>query len=102
MIRGLLDAGEEAMFPKKEHPLYGGIYEKIRHPQAIGEFPLWWVLAFLLDSPFLAVYSIVWIPIFLIMCLAEEKDLLLRFGDEYAQYQQRTGFLIPRFYFRKE
>lgn len=90
------------MFPKKEHPLYGGIYEKIRHPQAIGEFPLWWVLAFLLDSPFLAVYSIVWIPIFLIMCLAEEKDLLLRFGDEYAQYQQRTGFLIPRFYFRKE
>lgn len=102
MIRGLLDAGEEAMFPKKEQSLYSGIYEKIRHPQAMGELPLWWVVALLLNSPFLALYSIVWIPIFLLMCLAEEKDLLLRFGDEYAQYQQRTGFLIPRLYFRKE
>jgi len=25
----------------------------------------------------------------------EEKELLLRFGDEYKEYQERTSFLIP-------
>jgi hypothetical protein len=34
MLRGIRDAGEEAMIPKKEHTLYRGIYEKsaIRKP----------------------------------------------------------------------
>ncbi len=96
MLRGVLDAGEEAMLPRKHHKLYGGIYKKIRHPQAMGELPLWWVLSLLLNSPFLALYSIVWIPIFITMCLAEEKDLLIRYGQKYADYQKRTGFIIPK------
>ena len=77
---GLRDAGRETMFPQKEHTLYGGIYQKIRHPQALGELPFWWVLAFSLHSPFLVLYSFVWIPVFLLMVLAEERDLLIRFG----------------------
>jgi protein-S-isoprenylcysteine O-methyltransferase Ste14 len=28
----------------------------------------------------------------------EEKELLLRFGDEYAKYRDSTPFLIPRFW----
>jgi protein-S-isoprenylcysteine O-methyltransferase Ste14 len=96
MIRGVLDAGEEAMLPKKKHKLYGGIYKRIRHPQAMGELPLWWVFSLVLNSPFLALYSIVWIPIFTAMCLAEEKDLLIRYGEKYAAYQVRTGFVFPR------
>lgn len=96
MIRGVLDAGEEAMLPKKKHRLYGGIYKKIRHPQAMGELPLWWAIAFFLNSPFLALYSLIWIPIFVIMVLEEEKDLLIRYGDEYAKYKERTGFIIPK------
>jgi protein-S-isoprenylcysteine O-methyltransferase Ste14 len=94
--RGLRDAGQETMFPHKEHTLYGGIYEKIRHPQALGELPFWWVLAFALHSPFLVLYSFVWIPVFLLMVLAEERDLLIRYGQAYEEYRQRTGFLIPR------
>lgn len=27
----------------------------------------------------------------------EEKELLLRFGDDYKKYRERTPFLIPRF-----
>jgi protein-S-isoprenylcysteine O-methyltransferase Ste14 len=95
-IRGMIDAGEETMYPKKEHTMYGGIYNHIRHPQAAGECPFWFVLAFVLHSPFLVLYSLVWIPIFLRMCQAEEEDLLLRFGQEYREYQQRTGMLFPR------
>jgi protein-S-isoprenylcysteine O-methyltransferase Ste14 len=93
--RGLKDAGEETIMVKKEHTMYGGIYEKIRHPQALGELPFWWVIAFLLHSPFLILYSFVWIPIFVLMCLAEERDLLLRYGKAYEEYMQRTGRFFP-------
>jgi protein-S-isoprenylcysteine O-methyltransferase Ste14 len=95
-IRGMKDAGEETMVVKKEHTMYGGIYQKIRHPQAVGEMPIWWVIAFLLHSPFLVLYSFVWIPIFIAMCKAEERDLLIRYGEPYAEYQKQTGFMIPK------
>ena len=36
LIRGMRDAGEETMQPRKEHSMYAGIYTKIRHPQAAG------------------------------------------------------------------
>lgn len=96
MIRGTLDAGEETLLVKKEHTLYGGIYQKIRHPQAAGEMFLWWVMAFLLHSPFLALYSFIWVPIFVIMCWAEEKDLVIRYGESYQAYQKQVGFLFPK------
>mgnify|MGYP000844986370 FL=1 len=96
MLIGLRDAGEEALRPKKEHTLYGGIYTKLRHPQAVGEVFLWWVIAFLLHSPFLALFSFIYIPIFIMMSLAEEQDLLWRYGDAYAEYCKRTGAFWPR------
>lgn len=96
MVRGSIDAGEEVMIPKKEHTLYGGIYETIRHPIAVGELPLWWVVALLLHSPSLAVFSFVWVPAWVWMCWAEEQDLLLRYGEAYEAYRQRTGAFFPR------
>jgi protein-S-isoprenylcysteine O-methyltransferase Ste14 len=96
MTVGMLHAGEEAVRPKKEHELYGGIYKRIRHPQAAGEVFLWWVIAFLLNSPFLAIFSFIYVPIFLLMCWAEEQDLVLRYGDRYVAYWRRTGAFFPR------
>lgn len=96
MARGVRDAGPETLFPHPEHDLYEGIYQKVRHPQAIGELALWWVIAFLLNSPFLVLYSFIWVPIFVRMCVAEEEDLLLRYGERYAAYQAQTGFWWPR------
>ena len=97
MLKGLSDAGKEAMFPQENQVLYQGIYRKIRHPQAVGELPLWWSLALLLNSPFLALYSFIWIPIFVIMMKEEEKDLLIRFGEDYQHYMNTTGMIIPKF-----
>lgn len=94
--RGSKDAGEETIFVKKEHSLYGGIYRKMRHPQAVGEVTFWWVIAFLLNSPFLALFSFIWIPIFYIMCRAEEEDLIIRYGEGYLKYKRNTGFIIPK------
>ncbi len=94
--KGMKDAGEETMIVKNEHTLYGGIYKKIRHPQAAGEITFWWVIAFFLNSPFLALFSFIWIPIFYMMCWAEEKDLIIRYGKEYLEYRRNTGFIIPK------
>src|SRR3972149_11644473 len=89
MIIGMKDAGEEMARPKPEHTMYSGIYDRIRHPQAAGEVFLWLVAALLLNSPFLAIYSLVFFPICVVFCWAEEQDLLLRFGEPYAEYIQK-------------
>jgi protein-S-isoprenylcysteine O-methyltransferase Ste14 len=94
---GWRDAGEEALRPKKEQVMFGGIYARLRHPQAVGEVAFWWVIAFLLHSPFLALFSFVYIPIFIMMCFAEEQDLLWRYGNAYAEYRRRTGAFFPTF-----
>ncbi len=96
MYLGIRDAGEETIEPKKEHTLYGGIYETVRHPQAIGESVLWFPFALFLNSPFLVIYSFIWFPILYIMCLAEERDLIIRYGQPYLDYRDRVGFLIPK------
>jgi protein-S-isoprenylcysteine O-methyltransferase Ste14 len=95
-FRGMKDAGKETMIPEKEHTLYGGIYRYIRHPQALGEVTFWWVIAFLLHSPFLVLFSFVWLPIFAIACWAEERDLVIRYGQAYEEYRRNTGFVIPK------
>lgn len=96
MVIGLRAAGEEAMRPKKEHSMYGGIYTRMRHPQAVGEVFLFPVMGILLHSPFLTLFSLIYFPIFVIMCYAEEQDLLLRYGQSYAEYCQHTGAFWPK------
>lgn len=96
MAVGIRDAGTETMRPSPEHQMYRGIYRRIRHPQAAGEVWLWWALAFLLNSPFLALFSFIYIPIFLVMCWAEEQDLLLRYEGAYAEYCRTTPSFWPR------
>jgi len=96
MVIGMIHAGAEAARPNKEHELYSGIYEKIRHPQSAGEVFLWWVIAFFLNSPLLALFSFIYVPIFLLLCWAEEFDLVKRFGDDYIEYYNRTGAFLPK------
>lgn len=96
MWRGVRDAGEETMVPKKEHRMYKGIYEKIRHPQAVGELPLWWAIAFVLHSPFLVLFSFAYVPAWIYMCIAEERDLVIRYGQAYEEYRKKTGFWFPK------
>jgi methanethiol S-methyltransferase len=96
MVIGVRDAGEETMRPKKEHFMYKGIYTNLRHPQAVGEVFLFPVMAILLNSPFLTLFSFIYFPILIMMCYAEEQDLLLRYGEAYAEYCQRTGAFWPK------
>lgn len=96
---GMRDAGPETMSPKKEHGLYsGGIYEHMRHPQAVGEFPLFYSFALLAHSPFMALLSFVYLPIWYYFAVVEEKDLVLRYGKGYEEYRNRVG-IFPKIKF---
>jgi len=96
MLWGVRDAGKEALVPDKSHTMYGGIYEKIRHPQAVGEAPIWIVMALLVNSPFLAIFSLLYLGVWYWWSVEEEKDLLLRYGQAYADYRARTGMFWPK------
>jgi protein-S-isoprenylcysteine O-methyltransferase Ste14 len=100
LVRGVKDAGEEAAVPDPDTPLFKGVYTQIRHPQA-WEAMAWPVLALLLNSPFLLLYSLFWLALEYIMVRSEERDLLLRFGDAYAAYRRQTPAFIPRIKARK-
>ena len=65
------------------------------HPTStsIGRIPV--TGAFIVNSWFLLLLMIVFVLVYTpIMIYYEEKDLL-RFGDDYRDYQKRTGALFP-------
>ena len=102
MFLGRKVAGSETRSPSKDTEMFGGIYNYIRHPQTIGEFPIYIALSFILNSWFLIIVSTISITILiLIMIYYEERDLIKRFGDEYKEYQERTGAIFPKIFHNK-
>ncbi|MCP4764049.1 MAG: isoprenylcysteine carboxylmethyltransferase family protein [archaeon] len=96
------DAGAETAKPNATQEIFGGIYEKIRHPQYTAEIVIWILLGMILNSIFLTIISFLWIPIFIIWIKFEEKDLILRFGNKYEERQKTTGMLIPKDLLKKQ
>ena len=95
MIIGIQDAGMETIAPRKDTTLFSqGIYKHIRHPQAF-EALLWPALALGLNSPLLLFLSLPWLLLEIIMVMAEEFDLALRFGQPYLDYRDQTGAFVP-------
>lgn len=80
----------------KSAPVYTGIYKFIRHPQSLGYILYFLSMGFFLDSPFLVMLNLLWIPIFYYIALVEERDLLLRYQERYSEYMQTTGFMLPK------
>lgn len=101
-IMGLQEAGAETIAPRKETKLYStGIYTHIRHPQA-SEALLWPALALGLNSPLLLLLSLPWLLLEIIMVMAEDTDLVIRFGEPYLKYRENTGAFIPLDWLEKE
>ena len=96
IINKVSKVAKDSFVPKKENEMFDGIYEKIRHPQAIADVTYWFAFAFLLNSLFLLLIAILWIPLNFIIVLFEEKDLKVRFGSAYIEYMKRTRRFIPR------
>ena len=53
----------------------------------------WINFAVLITSSF--VFT-VFVPVWYYFCVAEERDLLIRYGDAYNDYRATTGFWLPR------
>jgi len=73
-----------------------GIYARIRHPQYVGFFLI--MTGFLLQWPTLltlAMYPIlVWM--YARLSIAEERDSIKRFGEDYRRYMAEVPRFIPR------
>lgn len=96
-IKGVMDAGKEAMTPSQSTEMFGGIYNYIRHPQAVGEMPWFIIISLFLNALFLVMWATIMIIIVSpIIIYYEEKDLIKRFGDDYREYQKRTGAVFPK------
>ncbi len=83
---------------EKRYPgtlLTAGIYGKIRHPRYVET--MLFVLAYALFGNFLAGYvvSLMTIVCLHLIVLLEERELLERFGEEYAEYIRRVPRFIP-------
>lgn len=90
--REMDEAGKETLSVDQTYRVYEDIYEKNPHPQLASELPFWWMIAFLLHSPFLVLFSLLWVPIFEIAFWLEKQDLLIR--GEGCSKRQNT--LIPK------
>jgi len=101
-FKAVKDAGSETVITSEDNEMYGGIYNYIRHPQMLGASPLILLICCLLNSIILLTwFSILIVIIVPIVIHFEEKDLLMRFGDSYKEYQARTGAIIPKFWRKK-
>lgn len=84
---------------RDEHRLItDGVFKYIRHPMYAAHL-LWAVAQALMLHNWIAGFSllVVTIPQYLSRVNAEEEMLLEQFGEQYKDYMQRTGRIIPRF-----
>lgn len=91
IVCGMKDAGAETFRPAPEGRLFRGLYRYLRHPQSLGALLLWCAGGFLLHSPLLVLLTAVHVPVWVLVCAIEEKDLRRRYGVEYEAYRRQTG-----------
>jgi protein-S-isoprenylcysteine O-methyltransferase Ste14 len=75
-----------------------GIYQTIRHPMYASQW-LWVIAQALLLQNWIAGLGgvISFLPMYLLRVAPEEQMMLDEFGEEYRDYMERTGRVLPRF-----
>lgn len=75
-----------------------GIYGTIRHPMYASQW-LWVIAQMLLLQNWIAgpINLLVFIPFYILRTRAEEKMMLDTFGEQYRDYMQKTGGVVPKF-----
>jgi protein-S-isoprenylcysteine O-methyltransferase Ste14 len=77
-------------------------YTYCRNPMALGAIGMYLGAAVLFHSLGAVIVVLLFAGVLLAYIKrAEEKEMEIRFGQEYLDYKQRTPFLIPRFGSRK-
>jgi len=82
--------------PENQRLVTWGPYRHVRHPSYLGYFLMFLGLFFTWPNLF-TLFPLAAIPGYYRLTFDEEKLLVQRFGEEYAEYQNRTGRFIPKF-----
>lgn len=82
--------------PEQQKLVTWGPYRYVRHPSYLGYFLMFFGL-FLMWPGFFALFPLLAILGYYRLTFSEERLLLQRFGQEYAEYQRRTGRFAPKF-----
>ncbi|NWG11861.1 isoprenylcysteine carboxylmethyltransferase family protein [Candidatus Bathyarchaeota archaeon] len=81
--------------PENQKLVTWGPYKYVRHPSCLGYFLMFFGLFFIWPN-LLTPISLLAIPGYFSVASKEEQLLAQRFGDEYLNYQKRTGRFTPR------
>jgi len=81
--------------PEQQELVTWGPYRYVRHPSYLGYFLMFTGLLFLWPS-LLTLFPLIAIPGYYQLTFEEERLLLLRFGEEYQEYQRKTGRFVPK------
>ncbi len=84
---------------KKEHALVTlGVFRLIRHP-IYAAHGIWGIAQALLLQNWIAGLSMLvfFLPLYLARVPREEQMMLERFGEEYREYMNKTGRVLPKF-----
>ena len=81
--------------PGNQELVTWGPYRYVRHPSYLGYFLMFTGLLLLWLNVF-ALFPLLAIPGYYQLTFREEKLLLSRFGEKYAEYQGKTGRFVPK------
>lgn len=76
--------------------LHEGIYARVRHPRYLGVMLGGTAVALITNYLAAYVLMLALIPAVYALTAIEEKELIQRFGDDYARYRERVPRIIPR------
>lgn len=83
---------------RKNHRLVTtGVYERVRHPMYAAHL-LWAAAQLLLLHNWIAgpAFLVASLPLYMARIPREEEMMLEKFGEEYRQYIERTGRVVPK------
>jgi protein-S-isoprenylcysteine O-methyltransferase Ste14 len=82
---------------EKHELITRGIYGVIRHPMYASQW-LWVIAQPLLLQNWIAGFLnlLVFIPFYFLRVKAEEQMMLEKFGDQYQDYMQKVGAILPK------
>ncbi len=73
-----------------------GIYRRLRHPRYVGMMLAWAGAVLLTGSTRLLVLVAGFMGLALLVTELEERELLARLGEDYAEYRRRVPRFLPR------
>ncbi len=88
--------GWRRIYSSKGQLVCDGVYRWMRHPQYTGFFLF--LIGSIINWP--TIVTLVMLPALLViyyrLAKTEEADALAAFGEDYAEYQTRTGMFLPK------